>query len=233
MSAQPLIVANDLSYAYQEAGTMHTIIDHANLKVEKGELIALLGASGSGKSTLLNLLSGIDQPASGEIVISGQTLGSLKEPRLTLFRRQHIGFIYQLFNLIPTLNVYENIALPLELCQVTSEQRQLKVTEWLIKIGLQDRQTAFPDQLSGGEQQRVAIARALIHQPMLVLADEPTGNLDAKTGLRILDLLTELAEQHQQTLIMVTHSETVAKRAHRVLEMEFGQLSQSHKKLAW
>jgi putative ABC transport system ATP-binding protein len=233
MSNHPLLVASNLNYAYQEAGTMHTVIHNANLSIHQGELIALLGASGSGKSTLLNLLAGIDQPASGEIIIAGQTLSSLKEPHLTLFRRQHIGFIYQLFNLIPTLNIFENIALPLELSGVASEERQQRVMEWLNKIGLKNRQQAFPDQLSGGEQQRVAIARALIHKPMLVLADEPTGNLDAKTGLRVLDLLTELADQHQQTLLMVTHSEVIASRAHRVLVMESGHLSSASTQLAW
>jgi len=233
MSNRPLLVANNLCYAYHEAGAMHTIINKAGISLEKGELVALLGASGSGKSTFLNLLAGIERPASGEVVINGQTLSAMHEPQLTLFRRKHIGFIYQLFNLIPTLNVFENIALPLELNLISRDERFLRVTEWLDKIGLQDRQQAFPDQLSGGEQQRIAIARALIHHPMLVLADEPTGNLDANTGLRILDLLTELAERYQQTLVMVTHSEIVASRAHRVLVIENGQINSASTQLAW
>ncbi|HFD12168.1 MAG TPA: ABC transporter ATP-binding protein [Crenotrichaceae bacterium] len=228
-----MLTASNLCFAYQEAGDMHTVIDTASFSIEKGEVIALLGASGSGKSTLLNLLAGIEQPANGKIIMAGQTLSSFPEPQLTLFRRQHIGFIYQLFNLIPTLTVYENIALPLELCNIAADLRCQQVMEWLDTIGLQNRQHAFPDQLSGGEQQRVAIARALIHQPMLVLADEPTGNLDANTGLRILDLLTGLAEQHQQTLVMVTHSEIVASRAHRVLEMNNGKISKANTTLAW
>ncbi len=212
---------------------MHTVIAHADLTIERGDVIALLGASGSGKSTLLNLLAGIDKPASGQVTIAGQTLSNLHEPQLTLFRRQHIGFIYQLFNLIPTLTVFENIALPLELCGVVKTEREQRVDDWLNKVGLQCREQAFPDQLSGGEQQRIAIARALIHQPMLVLADEPTGNLDAETGQHILDLLTELANQHQQTLLIVTHSEAVASRARRVLVMERGTLSEGSKQLAW
>ncbi len=233
MPNQPLLEASDLNYAYQEAGQMHTVIAHADLSIERGELIALLGASGSGKSTLLNLLAGIDKPASGQVTIAGQNISNLQEPQLTLFRRQHIGFIYQLFNLIPTLTVFENVALPLELCGVVTTEREQRVDEWLNKIGLQGREQAFPDQLSGGEQQRIAIARALIHQPMLVLADEPTGNLDAETGLHILDLLTELANQHQQTLLIVTHSEAVASRAKRVLVMEHGTLREGSKQLAW
>ncbi len=212
---------------------MHTVIAHADLSVERGEVIALLGASGSGKSTLLNLLAGIDKPASGQVTIAGQVISNLQEPQLTLFRRQHIGFIYQLFNLIPTLTVFENIALPLELCGVIKVEREQRVDDWLNKVGLQGREQAFPDQLSGGEQQRIAIARALIHQPMLVLADEPTGNLDAETGQHILDLLTELANQHQQTLLIVTHSEAVASRARRVLVMEHGTLSEGSRQLAW
>ncbi|MCH9698018.1 MAG: ABC transporter ATP-binding protein [Gammaproteobacteria bacterium] len=233
MSDTPLLTATDLGYAYQEAGQSHTVIDHASLELAKGELVALLGASGSGKSTLLNLLAGIDQADSGSVVIAGHNISTLQEPDLTLFRRQHIGFIYQLFKLIPTLTVFENIALPLELCQIGTAQRLQQVSDWLHQIGLQNRQHAFPDQLSGGEQQRVAIARALIHQPMLVLADEPTGNLDAETGLHVLDLLTNLAEQHQQTLVIVTHSETVARRAHRVLEIHNGKLHSASSQLAW
>jgi putative ABC transport system ATP-binding protein len=233
MSNQPLLEANNLSYAYLEAGEMHTVITQANLSIERGEIIALLGASGSGKSTLLNLLAGIDNPASGQVIIAGENLSNLQEPHLTLFRRQHIGFIYQLFNLIPTLTVFENVALPLELCGVVKIEREQRVDDWLNKVGLQGREQAFPDQLSGGEQQRIAIARALIHQPMLVLADEPTGNLDAETGLHILDLLTELANQHQQTLLIVTHSEAVASRAGRILVMEHGMLSKASKQLAW
>jgi putative ABC transport system ATP-binding protein len=233
MPNHPLLETNNLSYAYQEAGQMHTVIAHADLSVERGEVIALLGASGSGKSTLLNLLAGINKPASGQVTIAGQVISNLQEPQLTLFRRQHIGFIYQLFNLIPTLTVFENIALPLELCGVIKVEREQRVDDWLNKVGLQGREQAFPDQLSGGEQQRIAIARALIHQPMLVLADEPTGNLDAETGQHILDLLTELANQHQQTLLIVTHSEAVASRARRVLVMEHGTLSEGSRQLAW
>jgi putative ABC transport system ATP-binding protein len=233
MPNQPLLEANNLNYAYQEAGQMHTVITQANLSIKRGEIIALFGASGSGKSTLLNLLAGIDKPASGQVIIAGENLSNLQEPQLTLFRRQHIGFIYQLFNLIPTLTVFENVALPLELCGVVKIEREQRVDDWLNKVGLQGREQAFPDQLSGGEQQRIAIARALIHQPMLVLADEPTGNLDAETGLHILDLLTELANQHQQTLLIVTHSEAVASRAGRMLVMEQGMLSETSKQLAW
>lgn len=228
-----MLSANHLHYAYPEAGQQHTVLQDVSLAIASGEHVALVGSSGSGKSTLLNLLGGIDTPASGTIHIAGRDLTQLREPHLTLFRRQHIGFIYQQFNLIPTLTVAENILLPLELLGVGRQEQQQRLQQWLEAVQLPTRCGAFPDQLSGGEQQRVAIARALIHHPALVLADEPTGNLDAKTGALVLDLLFTLAEQAQQTLLVVTHSKAVAERAGRILLLRDGQLHTGEQALAW
>ncbi|WP_298611159.1 ABC transporter ATP-binding protein [uncultured Thiothrix sp.] len=228
-----MLSAHHLHYAYPEAGQLHTVLKAVNLELALGEQVALVGSSGSGKSTLLNLLGGIDKPASGQIFLKGQEFTALKEPVLTLFRRQNIGFIYQQFNLIPTLTVAENILLPLSLLSVPTKEQQERLAHWLAAIQLPTRASAFPDQLSGGEQQRVAIARALIHQPALVLADEPTGNLDAKTGQLILDLLFKLAEQAQQTLLVVTHSKAVAERAERILVLQDGVLQTNSSTLAW
>ncbi|MEN9422907.1 MAG: hypothetical protein RL122_290 [Pseudomonadota bacterium] len=221
-----LLQATHLHYAYPEAGREHTVLRDVSLSLQAGEHVALVGSSGSGKSTLLNLLGGIDVPASGEIQLAGKLFSRLREPELTLFRRQHIGFIYQQFNLIPTLTVAENIILPLALLGITADAQQQRLRYWLEAVQLPTRGAAFPDQLSGGEQQRVAIARALIHQPALVLADEPTGNLDAKTGALVLDLLFSLADAAQQTLLVVTHSRTVAERAGRILVMVDGGINE-------
>lgn len=228
-----MLTANHLQYAYAEAGHMQVVLQDINLQVTQGERVALVGSSGSGKSTLLNLLGGIDKPSAGDIHLAGQTFSQLTEPALTLFRRQHIGFIYQQFNLIPTLTVAENILLPLELLGLDPATQQQRLNDWLNAIQLPKRAQAFPDQLSGGEQQRVAIARALIHQPALVLADEPTGNLDAKTGALVLDLLFELSRAQQQSLLVVTHSQVVAERADRVLLLQNGCLQPVTQSLAW
>ena len=228
-----MLTANHLQYAYAEAGHMQVVLQDINLQVTQGERVALVGSSGSGKSTLLNLLGGIDKPSAGDIHLAGQTFSQLTEPALTLFRRQHIGFIYQQFNLIPTLTVAENILLPLELLGLDPDTQQQRLNDWLSAIQLPKRAQAFPDQLSGGEQQRVAIARALIHQPALVLADEPTGNLDAKTGALVLDLLFELSRAQQQSLLVVTHSQVVAECADRVLLLQDGCLQPVTQRLVW
>ena len=228
-----MLTANHLQYAYAEAGHMQVVLQDINLQVTQGERVALVGSSGSGKSTLLNLLGGIDKPSAGDIHLAGQTFSQLTEPALTLFRRQHIGFIYQQFNLIPTLTVAENILLPLELLGLDPDTQQQRLNDWLSAIQLPKRAQAFPDQLSGGEQQRVAIARALIHQPALVLADEPTGNLDAKTGALVLDLLFELSRAQQQSLLVVTHSQVVAERADQVLLLQDGCLQSVTQSLVW
>ncbi len=186
-----------------------------------GEFVAVIGKSGTGKSTLLNIISGIDDADSGEVWFNGENLTALKERDRTLFRRRHIGFIFQFFNLIPTLTVWENVILPLELLGAKSLE---PAAELLEMVGLGDRHAAYPDKLSGGEQQRVAIARALVHDPLLVLADEPTGNLDEETGTRILRLLDTLTRQRGKNLILVTHSLEAAGFADRILYLRDGQL---------
>jgi putative ABC transport system ATP-binding protein len=213
-----------LSKSYREGEHDHAILSSASASLFRGEFVALLGPSGSGKSTLLNLLSGIDAPDSGNVVVDGVSLTQVSERERTLFRRRHIGFIFQFFNLLPTLTVEENLLLPLELTGQAGDQERRKAGELLRQVGLQGRESTFPDRLSGGEQQRVAVARALVHDPALVLADEPTGNLDSRTGEMILGLLQGLASDRGVTLLVVTHSRDVAAAADRVLRIQEGRL---------
>lgn len=231
--SSPIIVVSNVHYSYEEAGKENSVLSDVSFTINKGECVALLGESGSGKSTLLNIMGGIDQASSGTLSIQGRGMSEMKEPELTLFRREHLGFIYQLFNLIPTLTVFENIALPLELANVPLAERKKQVGSWLANVGLQGREAAFPDQLSGGEQQRVAVARALIHKPAIVLADEPTGNLDVATGQKVLTLLTSIAKTTEQTLLIVTHSKVVAEAADRILVLNDGQISEGTMGHAW
>jgi putative ABC transport system ATP-binding protein len=184
----------------------------------------VLGPSGSGKSTLLNLVSGIDRPDGGWVEVGGVRLTGLGERERTLVRRREIGFVFQFFHLLPTLTVRENLLLPLELRGRVGPAERERARALLARVGLEGRADAFPDRLSGGEQQRVAVARALVHEPALVLADEPTGNLDPDTGARALDLLEELVREHGRTLLAVTHSRDLATRADRVLRVEHGRL---------
>ena len=209
------------------------VLTSANLQIQKGETIALLGRSGAGKSTLLNLMGGIDAPDGGYIKIGNHNLGQLNERQRTLFRRQHIGYVHQFFNLVPTLTAAENIALPLELNRVDDASIKEKVASLLEVIGLTGRGQDFPDQLSGGEQQRIALARAIIHRPMLLLADEPTGNLDAHSGQQVLKLLHALVSQFNCTLMMVTHSLVVAKSSDRIITLDQGQLLERAGEFAW
>jgi putative ABC transport system ATP-binding protein len=190
----------------------------------RGELAVLLGKSGSGKSTLLNLVSGIDTPSGGEIWVDGQALTRMAERERTLFRRRSVGFVFQFFNLVPTLTVRENLLLPLELNGVVGAPAVATANAMLAEVGLADRGGSYPDRLSGGEQQRVAIARALVHNPPLILADEPTGNLDAETGQQVLALLDRLTCQAGKTMIMVTHSPEVIGMADRVFRIREGHL---------
>ena len=228
-----LVEAREVVRVYGEGGVERPVLRNVDLQIEEGECIALLGRSGSGKSTLLNLLAGIDTPDEGEILIRGQCINRLPDRERTLFRRRHIGFVYQLFNLISTLTVEENIGLPLELNGMGETEISTKVAQLLGEIGLADRSGAFPDRLSGGEQQRVAVARALIHEPALILADEPTGNLDAQTGRMVLDLLTDLSRRYGRTLIIVTHSLAVARAADRVVTLKDGVLTLAQGDFAW
>jgi putative ABC transport system ATP-binding protein len=213
-----------LSKAYSEGDRTRTVLDGLSASFAQGEFTALLGRSGSGKSTLLNVISGIDRPDAGVVRIGGRELTAMGERERTLFRRRHIGFIFQFFNLIPTLTVMENVALPLELGGTSAAVARLTAAPFLEAVGLVDRAGAYPDRLSGGEQQRVAIARALVHDPLLVLADEPTGNLDDRTGTSVLALLDRLTRQAGKNLIMVTHSAESAAIADVVYELHGGKL---------
>ena len=200
------------------------VLQDASGDFPQGKFIVIEGRSGSGKSTLLNLLAGIDLPDSGDVMIDGQVINQLSERQRTLFRRKHIGFIFQSFNLIPTLTVAENLRFPLELNGIDGERARSMVHELLQKFSLADREDSFPDQLSGGEQQRIATGRAIIHTPLIVLADEPTGNLDLESERRALELLKKLPEQHQVTVICATHSNEIASIADEVYQLEKGKL---------
>jgi putative ABC transport system ATP-binding protein len=214
----------DLSKSYQEGDRNRVVLHEASAAFAKGEFAAILGKSGSGKSTLLNLISGIDRVDQGAIWLEGRDLTGLDERHRTLFRRRNIGFIFQFFNLIPTLTVLENVTLPLELNGADQKTAAGQACGLLEAVGLRERQGTFPEHLSGGEQQRVAIARALVHDPLLVLADEPTGNLDDETGRQVLALLDRLTRQAGKNLILVTHSREAAAYADRVLVLREGQL---------
>jgi putative ABC transport system ATP-binding protein len=205
----------------------HVVLDGVAAVVRRGERVAILGPSGSGKSTLLNLICGIDLPDAGSVRVAGTDLTDLSERDRTLFRRHHVGFVFQFFNLLPTLTVLENLLLPVELKGAVGPPEEARARDLLRRVGLEDRAQTFPDRLSGGEQQRVAVARALVHQPDLVLADEPTGNLDEETGERVVELLDGLVGIEGRTLIVVTHSRELAARMDRVLRMHHGRLEES------
>ncbi len=220
----PFIQFDNLSKSFQEGGQVRDVLIRASAQFQTGEIVAILGKSGSGKSTLLNLISGIEQIDQGTIWIGGRNLTELDEQQRTLFRRRNIGFIFQFFNLIPTLTVLENVSLPAEINGHSAPKAHELAESLLEAVGLLDRVKTFPDRLSGGEQQRVAIARSLINDPILVLADEPTGNLDENTGTQVLDLLDQLTRQSGKNMILVTHSREAAGIADRILYLRDGQL---------
>jgi putative ABC transport system ATP-binding protein len=220
----PLVELRNLTKAYDEGDRRRTVLRQASVSIGRGELAVLVGRSGSGKSTLLNLISGIDLPDEGEVVIDGVALSRLPERERTLFRRDHIGFVFQFFNLIPTLTVEENLLLPLELKGKVGADQRRAALDLLAEVGLADRAGTYPDRLSGGEQQRVAVARALAHDPLLMLADEPTGNLDLETGLQVLEILDRLTRRAGKTMVMVTHSREVIGLADRVFRVDDGRL---------
>jgi len=217
-----LIVIQQLSRSFREGERIHRVLVDVNLRVGSGEVVALIGRSGSGKSTLLNLLSGIDQPDAGAVEIDGQTVSTLREPERTLFRRRHIGFVYQFFNLLPTLDVEENVRLALELNGIRGAEARRRSEHMLAEVGLAERLHSAVDALSGGEQQRVAIARALVHEPSVLLADEPTGNLDEETASQVFPLLTSLVRNRGATLLLATHDRALAASADRVFELHDG-----------
>ncbi len=212
---------------FREGQREQVVLDGIDLDIRRGETVALRGRSGSGKSTLLNLIGGIDAPDAGSVTVAGIGLTGLSERDRTLFRRKHIGFIYQSFNLVPTLNVADNVRLVLELNKVPSLQASKRIHELLDSVGLADRAESYPDILSGGEQQRVAIARALAHEPAVLLADEPTGNLDDITAEGVLGLLNKLVRDSSHTMLIATHSQYIASHCDRVLELQNGQLKET------
>ncbi|MEL7505248.1 MAG: ABC transporter ATP-binding protein [Cyanobacteria bacterium J06554_6] len=213
-----------LSRDFVEGTAERRVLDDLSMGFKEGTFVVLLGQSGSGKSTLLNLISGIEKPTSGQVLIDGVPITELSERACTLFRRDQIGFIFQFFNLIPTLTVLENITLPQELAGGATAAVEAKAQALLEQVGLGDRGDAYPDKLSGGQQQRVAIARALVHEPRLILADEPTGNLDEDTGETVLKLLLALTRDANKSLIMATHNPEIAKYADKVLRVHDGHL---------
>jgi len=210
-----------VSKGYLEGGRTRRVLCGVDLDVEAGGFVCVMGRSGSGKSTLLNVVSGIDTPDAGRVIVDGVDLAALPDRGRTLHRRRHMGFVFQFFNLVPTLSVAENVRMPLDLNGLADDGVS---AGWLARVGLAERAHSFPDTLSGGEQQRVAVARALAHRPALLLADEPTGNLDAHTGDIVLELLTTLCRERGTTLLVVSHSEEVARRADRVLVLGEGVL---------
>ena len=211
-----------LTKIYGAGDSRVVALEHADLCVEQGEFVAIVGTSGSGKSTLLHMLGGLDRPTSGRVLVEGKEIFSLKDEALTIFRRRKIGFVFQSFNLVPTLNVYENIVFPIQLDGNTVDERF--VGEVIRSLGLETMENRMPNQLSGGQQQRVAIARALAAKPAIVLADEPTGNLDSKTSQDVLSLLKTTGRKFSQTIVMITHNEAIAQMADRIIRIEDGHI---------
>ena len=221
---EPLVELRHVGKSYREGDRLHRVLDGVDARLARGEITILLGRSGSGKSTLLNLLSGIDLPDEGEVIVDGVAINRLSETQRTRYRRRRVGFVFQFFNLIPTLTVAENLLLPLELNGLTGDRQ--RIADLLAEVGLAERAESFPDVLSGGERQRVAIARALVHDPDLILADEPTGNLDIETGVQVLELLDRLTRRAGKTMVMATHSRRVVGVADRILRIEHGHLEE-------
>lgn len=220
---KPLISIRSISKSFTKGKTTITPLDDLSLDVASGEFISLMGPSGSGKTTLLNLIAGIDTPTSGEIIINEKNIAKLSRGALTQWRSVHVGYIFQLYHLVPILSAYENIELPLLLFKMGKKERRKKILTALELVGLSDRADHRPSELSGGQEQRVAIARAIVHDPQMLVADEPTGDLDRDTADSILNLLKQLAEEHRKTIVMVTHDPKAAAFAHRSLLLEKGK----------
>lgn len=218
-----ILKTEHLTKQYGEGAGLIKALDDVSLSIEQGEFVAIIGTSGSGKSTLLNMLGGLDRPTGGSVKVDKFEIGKLKDEDLTVFRRQRIGFIFQNYNLVPILNVYENITMPV--CLDGKKPDQKFIEEVISLLGLEKKLDNLPGQLSGGQQQRVAIARALASKPAIVLADEPTGNLDSKTSDEVLELLKATGKQFHQTIVMITHNPEIAERADRVIRIEDGRIA--------
>ena len=221
-----ILQTTDLKKYYGSGDTMVRALDGVDLSVEDGEFVAIVGTSGSGKSTLLHMLGGLDRPTSGKVFVEGKDIFSLGDDELTIFRRRKIGFVFQSYNLVPVLNVYENIVLPIELDG--NRVDRVHIEHIIETLGLQEKKESLPSQLSGGQQQRVAIARALASKPAIILADEPTGNLDSRTSLDVMGLLKVTSEQFSQTIVMITHNEEIAQMADRIIRIEDGRIAGDH-----
>src|SRR5271166_2298213 len=227
--ANSLIQARDLDKTYRRGGEVIDVLQGLNLDVEAGEFVAFMGPSGSGKSTLLNLLGGLDVPTRGHITVAGDEITHMSGGKLTEWRARHVGFIFQMYNLIPVLTAFQNVELPLLLTKLSKAERRKHVETALGVVGLTDRMNHFPRQLSGGQEQRVAIARAIVADPTFLLCDEPTGDLDRKSADEILDLIDRLVREHGKTVLLVTHDPVAAERAHTVLHLEKGVLVEGQK----
>ncbi len=217
-----ILKTRNLKKYYGSGDTTVKALDGVNLSVSDGEFVAVVGTSGSGKSTLLHMLGGLDRPTGGTVEVEGRDIFSLKDDALTIFRRRKIGFVFQSYNLVPVLNVYENIVLPIELDGNKIDKKH--IDNIIVTLGLSEKTDSLPNQLSGGQQQRVAIARALASKPAIILADEPTGNLDSKTSLDVMGLLKITGERFSQTIVMITHNEEIAQTANRIIRIEDGRI---------
>ena len=217
-----ILVTENLKKYYEMGEVRVKALDGVSLSVRKGEFLAIVGTSGSGKSTLLHMLGGLDVPTSGRVVVYGKDISQMERDELTVFRRRKIGFVFQNYNLLPLLNVYENIILPIRLDGIRPDREYIE--RILTALGLADRKDAMPNQLSGGQQQRVAMARALAAKPAIILADEPTGNLDSRTSLDVLGLMKTVGEQFGQTLVIITHNDEIAQMAGRIIRIEDGKI---------
>jgi len=218
----PILIAKNLAKHYITDSNTVRALDGVDIEIAAGEFVAVVGTSGSGKSTLLHMLGGLDRPTEGEVIINGNEIFDMDENELTKFRRRNIGFVFQSYNLVPILSVYENIVLPIELDK--NKPDRAFVDELLDVLGIADKKHAMPNQLSGGQQQRVAIARALAAKPAVILADEPTGNLDSRTGRDVLDLLKSTSARFKQTMVVITHNDNISRVADRVIRIEDGKI---------
>ena len=217
-----ILEVRELKKYYGEGENQVKALDGVSLSVEKGEFLAVVGTSGSGKSTLLHMMGGLDTPTSGQIVVAGKDISSLSRDELTIFRRRKIGFVFQSYNLLPLMNVYDNIVLPIKLDGIRPDETY--VDQIIAALGLEEKRLAMPNQLSGGQQQRVALARALAAKPAIILADEPTGNLDSKTSMDVLGLMKTSGERFGQTIVMITHNDEIAQMAGRIIRLEDGRI---------
>lgn len=217
-----ILQSENLCKIYGSKENQVIALDNVSISIANGEFVSVIGTSGSGKSTLLNMLGGLDRPTSGSVTVSGKKLFDMNDEELTIFRRRNIGFVFQNYNLVPVLNVYENVVLPIELDGSKADQKYIDLI--FNKLGLESKRNAMPNQLSGGQQQRAAIARALAAKPAIILADEPTGNLDSKTGMDVISLLKVTSREFDQTIVMITHNEEIALMTDRMIRIEDGRV---------